>query len=228
MSEARWATFDCFGTLVDWRHGIATSAELLFPGRGWELLEVYNRHEREVQAEAPAMRYREVVTEALRRACRDSGLGLNQDDAGILGRTLPFWPVFGDVAGSLRELRGAGWRLALLTNCDNDIIGETRRRLGVPVDAVVTAEDVGAYKPAHDHFARFEESFGATRDRWVHVAQGYFHDMVPAHRLGIPRVWVNRLGQGDDPTIADAVLPDLNGLTAAVEGVHAAARDRSG
>lgn len=228
LSEVRWATFDCFGTLVDWRHGIATSAELLFPGRGGELLEAYNRHEHGVQAETPAVRYREVVAEALRRACRDSGLRLNQDDAAILGCTLPFWPVFGDVAASLRELRGAGWRLALLTNCDNDIIGETQRRLGVPIDAVVTAEHVGSYKPAHHHFTRFEESFGATRDRWVHVAQSYFHDMVPAHRLGIPRVWVNRLGHDDDPSIVDAVLPDLSGLTAAVEGVHAAVRDPSG
>jgi 2-haloacid dehalogenase len=228
MTDVRWATFDCFGTLVDWRHGIATSAELLFPGRGAALLDVYNRHEPQVQAQGPGTRYRDVVAEALRRACRDSELSLNEDDAAILGCTMPFWPVFSDVAASLRELREAGWRLALLTNCDNDIIGQTQRRLGVPIDAIVTAENVGSYKPAHNHFTRFEESFGASPGRWVHVAQSYFHDMIPAHQLGIPSVWVNRLGQDDDPSIVDAVLPDLNGLTAAVEGVHAAARDRSG
>jgi 2-haloacid dehalogenase len=228
MSDVRWATFDCFGTLVDWRHGIATSAELLFPGRGAALLDVYNHHEPRVQAREPRTRYREVVAEALRSACRDSGLSLNEDDAAILGCTMPFWPVFSDVVASLSELREAGWRLALLTNCDNDIIGQTQRRLGVPIDAVVTAENVGSYKPAHNHFTRFEESFGASRGRWVHVAQSYFHDMIPAHQLGIPSVWVNRLGQDDDPSIVDVVLPDLNGLTAAVEGVHAAARDRWG
>jgi 2-haloacid dehalogenase len=227
MSDVRWATFDCFGTLVDWRHGISTGAELLFPGRGAELLEGYNRHEREVEAAAPGMRYREVLAEGLRRACRDAGLPLNEDDASVLGCTMPFWPVFADVAANLRELRVAGWRLALLTNCDNDIIGQTQRRLGVPIDAIVTAENVGSYKPAHGHFARFEDSFGATRDRWVHVAQGYFHDMVPAHELGIPRIWINRLGQEDDPSIADAVLPGLDGLAEAVATVHAAARDRA-
>ncbi|WP_028921491.1 HAD family hydrolase [Pseudonocardia acaciae] len=226
MTDIRWATFDCFGTLVDWRHGIGTSAELLFPGRGEQLLDSYNRHEHEVQAESPGMRYREILAESLRRACRDAGLRLNPDDASILGCTMPFWPVFADVAANLEELRAAGWRLALLTNCDNDIIGETQRRLGVPIDAVVTAEAVGAYKPAHHHFTRFEESFGATRDRWVHVAQSYFHDMVPASELGIPRVWINRHSDGSDPSIADAVRSDLTDLTSTVQAVHAAAVSR--
>jgi 2-haloacid dehalogenase len=219
MSEVRWATFDCFGTLVNWRHGIATGADLLFPGRGAELLEGYNRHEQQVQVEAPTMRYREVMAEALRRATRDAGLDLLEDDASVLGSTIPYWPVFPDTRGALGELRRADWRLALLTNCDRDLIAQTQRRLGVPIDAVVTAEDVGAYKPRHDHFTRFEKSFGATRDRWVHVAQSYVHDMVPASELRIPRVWVNRQRDTQDPSIAGAVLPDLNGLLEAVERV---------
>jgi 2-haloacid dehalogenase len=98
------------------------------------------------------------------------------------------------------------------------------RRLVVPIDAVVTAEDVGGYKPAHDHFHRFEESFGATRADWVHIAQSYFHDIRPAHALNIPRVWINRLGEKDDPSIADAVLPDLSDLVGTVERVHRTAR----
>lgn len=223
MSELRWVTFDCFGTLVDWRHGIATAAELLYPGRGAELLEAYNRHEPVIQAEAPTMRYREVMAEALRRATRDAGLDLVEDNASVLGATIPYWPVFPDTRAALDELRRADWRLALLTNCDRDLIAETQRRLGVPIDAVVTAEDVGAYKPSHDHFTRFERSFGATRDRWVHVAQSWVHDVVPASELRIPRIWVNRQRDGQDPSIADAVMPDLNGLLEAVEQVRGAA-----
>jgi 2-haloacid dehalogenase len=221
-SQIRWATFDCFGTLVDWRHGIATGAELVFPGQGGRVLDRYNRHELEVQRESPTMRYRGVLAESLRRACAELGLGLRADDASVLGAGIPYWPVFPEVAGALTELRESGWRLALLTNCDRDIIGETRRRLDVVIDAVVTAEDVGAYKPAHHHFNRFVESFGATRDTWVHVAQSYLHDIVPASELNIPRVWINRQAEPNDATLADAVLPDLNGLAGTVEAVHAA------
>ncbi len=218
------ATFDCFGTLVDWRHGIANGIDLLFPGRGRTLLEVYNRHEPAVQAEFPGMRYRDVMADALRRTARDADLDLRDVDAGVLGDTIPYWPVFPEVAAKLAELREAGWRIALLTNCDQDIIGETQRRLGAPVDTVVTAEMVGSYKPNHNHFTRFEESFGTTRDRWVHVAQSWFHDMEPAQALGVPRVWINRQADERDPSIADAVLPDLHRLTATVEAVNAKAR----
>jgi 2-haloacid dehalogenase len=224
MTAIRWATFDCFGTLVDWRHGIASSIDLLFPGQGGPLLEVYTRHEPAVQAEFPGMRYRDVMAESLRRTVRDADLHLREDDAGVLGDTIPYWPVFPEVAANLTELREAGWRIALLTNCDQDIIGESQRRLGAPVDTVVTAEMVGSYKPNHNHFTRFEETFGATRDRWVHVAQSYFHDMEPAKALDVPRVWINRHAEERDASIADAVLPDLHGLLATVESVNRKAR----
>jgi 2-haloacid dehalogenase len=211
-------TFDCFGTLVDWRHGIATSADLVAPGRGAELLERYNAHEMDVQAERPFRRYRDVLAEGLRRAAADLRVELAPDDAGVLAATIPHWPVFPEVPGALGELRDAGWRLALLTNCDRDIIGATQRKLGVTIDAVVTAEAVGSYKPALGHFRRFTESFGVEPGdpRWVHVAQSHVHDVVPAHGLGLPSVWVNRLGEDHDPSLAGAVLPDLHGLAATI------------
>jgi 2-haloacid dehalogenase len=220
----RWATFDCFGTLVDWRHGIATGIELLFPGRGAGLLEVYNRFEPQVQAEQPVRRYREVLAESLRRTAAEAGLELGADDASVLGTGLPYWPVFPDTRAALTGLRAAGWRLALLTNCDRDLIGETQRRLAVPIDAIVTAEDVGEYKPGHGHFRRFAASFDATAANWVHVAQSHFHDMVPARALGIPRVWVNRHAEPHDPAVADAVLSGLDDLLPVVERVHAGTR----
>jgi 2-haloacid dehalogenase len=210
----RWVTFDCFGTLIDWRHGIATSAELIAPGHGGKILQAYQGHEPLVQAESPTLRYRAVMDQALRRACAELGIPLQEDDASVLGATIAYWPPFSEVPQELAALRASGWNLALLTNCDRDIVGETQRRLAVRFDAVLTAEDVGAYKPAHDHFIAFQQTFGATSDRWVHVAQSYFHDIVPAHELGIPRVWVNRLGEADDASIADAVITDLRGLAA--------------
>jgi len=105
MGEARWVTFDCFGTLVDWRHGISTGADLLAPGRGAEVLATYNRHEPIVQAETPGLRYRQVLAEALRRACAELDIALLDDDASVLGATIPYWPVFGEV---VTELSGCG------------------------------------------------------------------------------------------------------------------------
>lgn len=220
MSEKRWVTFDCFGTLVDWRHGIATGIELVAPGKGWQLLDVYNRHEPEVQRENPGMRYSDVLTEALKRTAAEARIELAEDDTHALTAGVPFWPVFPGTRQALRELQESGWNLALLTNCDRVIIGETQRRLRIQFDAIVTAEDSGAYKPAHNHFDYFENSLGVTRDRWVHVAQSYFHDMVPASELNITRVWINRLAEPDDPSIAHAVLPDLSALPATVNDVH--------
>src|ERR1700754_4198943 len=97
MCSMRWVTFDCFGTLVDWRHGILTSLELIAPGRGARLLETYNRHEPAVQDESPSLRYRDVLAEALRRACAEERVKLNADDASVLATTLPYWPVFPEV-----------------------------------------------------------------------------------------------------------------------------------
>lgn len=217
----RWVTFDCYGTLIDWRHGIRTSLELVFPGHGARLLDAYNRFEPQVQAEHPTMRYRQVLAETLRRALIEEGIDAAGDDLSVLGDTIGYWPVFPDVRPALEALRAEGWRLALLTNCDRDLIALSRRRLGVDVDAVITAEDVGAYKPEYKHFQRFAETFDVTGDRWVHVAQSHFHDMVPARHLGIPRIWINRLEDRVDDIVADAVLPSLDGL---VPTVHQVAR----
>jgi 2-haloacid dehalogenase len=216
MTPPRWVTFDCFGTLVDWRHGIATSAELVAPGQGGRLLAAYGRHEAAVQEQHPAMRYREVLAETLRRACAEEGIRLTDDDEPVLATTLPYWPVFPEVGAELSALRAAGWNLALLTNCDRDLIALTRRRLPVPFDVVVTAEDVGAYKPALAHFEHFRSAHRPPAGGWVHVAQSYFHDIRPAGQLGIPRVWINRLAEPDDPALASAVQPDLQGLAGTV------------
>ncbi|MET0579016.1 MAG: HAD family hydrolase, partial [Ilumatobacteraceae bacterium] len=190
------------------------------PGRGADVLERYNVHELDVETETPTMRYRDVMRESLRRAAAELGLDLRDDDSTILGSTIPYWPAFPEVAAELGALRARGWRLALLTNCDRDIIGATQRRLGVVIDAVVTAEQVGSYKPAHGHFRRFEESFAPVPGHWVHVAQGYHHDMVPAHQLGLPSVWINRLGEQRDESICGTVRPDLRGLLDVVESVR--------
>lgn len=212
----RWLTFDCFGTLIDWRHGIRTTGELLFPGRGDAFLDAYIALEAEVEREGTFKRYRAVLAETTRRAARQLELDLKADDSTALVSTIPYWPPFADVGPALAQLRREGWTFALLTNCDRDLIAQTQRRLPASFDAVVTAEDVSAYKPHHAHFKLFQSTFGSSADAWIHVAQSYFHDIRPAHDLGIPRVWVNRQGEKDDPSLADAVISGLAELPAAV------------
>ena len=212
----RWLTFDCFGTLIDWRHGIRTTGELLFPGHGPAFLDAYIGLEAEVEGEGSFKRYRAVLTETTRRAARQLSLDLKPDDATALVSTIPHWPPFGDVGPALTELRKAGWKMALLTNCDRDIIALTQRRLPASFDAVVTAEDVSAYKPNPAHFRLFQSTFGSSAAVWIHVAQSYFHDIIPTHELGITRVWVNRQGEKDDPSLADGVIRGLSELPGAI------------
>jgi len=215
----RWLTFDCFGTLIDWRHGIRTTGELLFPERGQEFLDAYIELEAEVESEGSFKRYRAVLTETTRRAAKRLDVDLKSDDATALVSTIPYWPPFGDVGPALGELRREGWKFALLTNCDRDIIALTQRRLPAAFDAVVTAEDVSAYKPDPAHFRLFQSTFGSSAGAWIHVAQSYFHDIRPTHELGISRIWVNRQGEKDDPSLADAVIGGLGALPDAVSRV---------
>ena len=212
----RWLTFDCFGTLIDWRHGIQTTGELLFPAHGERFLDAYIALEAQVESEGSFKRYRAVLTETTRRAARQLDLELKPDDATALVSTIPYWPPFDDVGPALAELRKEGWKFALLTNCDRDIIALTQRRLPASFDAVVTAEDVSAYKPNPAHFRLFQSTFGSSAGAWIHVAQSYFHDIRPTHDLGISRIWVNRQGEKDDPSIADRVISGLSQLPGAV------------
>ena len=211
----RWLTFDCFGTLIDWRHGIRTTGELLFPGRGADFLDAYIALEAEVE-KGQFRRYRAILAETARRAAKELSLDLKLDDESALVSTIPHWPPFPDVGPALMTLRKDGWKLALLTNCDRDLIAQTQRRLPVPFDAVITAEDVSAYKPDHAHFLLFQSTFGAAPATWIHAAQSYFHDIRPAAAMGIPRIWVNRQGEKDDPSLADAVVSGLAELPEAV------------
>ena len=214
----RWLTFDCFGTLIDWRHGIRTTGELLFPGHGPDFLDAYIALEAEVE-EGPFKRYRAVLAETARRAAKRIGADLKPDDATALVSTIPHWPPFADVGPALTTLRRDGWKLALLTNCDRDLIAQTQRRLPASFDAVVTAEDVSAYKPDPAHFRLFQSTFGSSAGAWIHVAQSYFHDIKPTHELGITRIWVNRQGEKDDPSLADAMIRGLAELPNAVRGL---------
>ena len=208
----RWATFDCYGTLIDWNAGIRAQLEGLF---GVEdapaLLRRYHELEPEIQEEAYRS-YAEVMTLVVERLAQETGHTLPEGESNALARSLPEWPPFSEVPESLADLRDRGWNLAILSNSDRDLIAASQKRLGVPFDLAIVAEDVRSYKPAHGHWERFYEVTTADRDHHVHVAQSHFHDIVPAHELGLTSVWVNRLAEEEREPAPTREIPDLTTL----------------
>ena len=205
----RWATFDCYGTLIDWNGGIRRELARLFgDATADSLLARYHALEPQVQAEDPTLSYREVMRRVLSRV---GDVPAAEEDA--LGRSLPSWPPFAEVPAALEEARRRGWRLAILSNTDTDLVEASKRNLGVDFDETVVASEIGSYKPAHRHWQEFFARTGAERSRHVHVAASHFHDVAPAVELGLRSIWINRLGESAEPQptreLADlARLPD--------------------
>jgi 2-haloacid dehalogenase len=219
---ARWATFDCYGTLVDWNAGIRAELERLFgAGQGEALLARYHEIEPRIQREQPDARYRAVMAAVLAELAREQGRELAAEEEDALARSLPGWPVFAEVPAELAEAYRRGWRLVMLSNTDRDLIDTSIEAIGVPFAGAIVASEVGSYKPAHGHWRAFYEATRADRGRHVHVAQSHFHDVVPAHELGIASVWINRLGDRADPA-PTRELPDLRGLADVLDELVAA------
>jgi 2-haloacid dehalogenase len=217
MAEPRWATFDCYGTLVDWNAGIARELERLL---GTADLEAYHAIEPRVQRERPAASYREVMAKVLAELAARAGVEVPAAERDALGRSLPGWPVFAEVPDALAEARERGWRLVALTNSDRDLIDASLSAIGVPFDGAVVASEIGSYKPAHRHWSAFYQTYGADPARHVHVAQSHFHDIAPAHELAIPTVWINRLGERAEPA-PTRELRDLGGLADVLDALVA-------
>ncbi len=208
-------TFDCYGTLIDWEGGIRAAfteaaARDGFPLDPAQALAAYGEIEPVVEAEAYRS-YRAVLTETAGRVARRLGWSLPPDRTAFLAQSLPDWRPFPDTNAALERLAGAGYRLGILSNVDDDLLAATRRHFTVPIDFVVTAQQVGSYKPAHNHFVTARQLIGA--QRWLHAAQSYFHDLVPARALGVPAAWINRKReQALDGGRPDRELTNLTGL----------------
>jgi len=215
-------TFDCYGTLIDWEAGILAGLRRVLGPRGVatvadDLLERYARHEAAIEA-GPYLRYREVLARSLRGVCAEMGVEATDAEAAAFGGSVGAWPAFPDSAAALAAL-GRRFRLAVITNCDDDLFAASNRRLGVTFDWVVTAQQVGSYKPSERSFEVAFERIGRPRERILHVAQSLFHDHVPAKRLGLATVWVDRRhdrpGGGATPpasAVPDLAVPDMAAL----------------
>jgi 2-haloacid dehalogenase len=211
-------SFDCYGTLIDWETGIANALRPWATRNGLALddealLAAFGRHETHVEDEMPGALYPIVLGETLRRVGADLGADVTAADAESFGGSVKDWPAFPDTADALQRL-ASRFKLIILSNIDRASFASSQPRLGVEFDSIITAEDVGSYKPRPAHFDRlFDEieRLAVARDRLVHVAESLFHDHQPAAALGLPSVWIHRRhgkgGTGATATPAEKVSP---------------------
>jgi 2-haloalkanoic acid dehalogenase type II len=201
-------TFDCYGTLVDWEAGISGACLSAAAVSGANpqpeaVLRSYVHHEPEVE-EAGYRPYRDILMQVSRRVAADTGWAIPAGGEAFLPESLPAWPPFPDTNEALLRLSVAGYRLGILSNVDDDLLAATCRHFSVPFDFVITAQQVRSYKPGHAHFTAARERVGS--GRWLHAAQSFFHDVVPATELGIPVAWINRKREG---ALAGDVAPTV-------------------
>ncbi len=218
-------TFDCYGTLIDWEHGLDAGLRRLLGSIGGsvdhdELLETYAGFEADAER-GPYITYRDVLRLAGRGVARAYGVEVDDDAVDAFGGSVADWPAFPDSASALASLANH-YRLGVLTNCDDDLFAASNAKLGVTFDWVVTAQQVQSYKPAMAHFDAFFERSGLPHDRVLHVAQSLYHDHVPANILGMTSVWIDRraghVSAGATPAAIarpDATFADMASFVAA-------------
>jgi 2-haloalkanoic acid dehalogenase type II len=198
MPRARLATFDCYGTLIDWDGGVAAFLYSLALREGdseapngralgerWE----------ELQFElvtGPYKPYKQILAESLAAFAAERGYTVTEADEEALVRSMRSWQPFPDTLPALTRVREAGMKLAIISNSDRDIIEHSLRHLRVPFDDVIVAEDCGAYKPSDDVFRQALERFGEDPADILHVAFGFKYDIAAAQRAGCRTAWVNR------------------------------------
>jgi 2-haloalkanoic acid dehalogenase type II len=208
-------TFDCYGTLIDWEDGIATAfvreaatdGIVLVPSR---IIAAYHEVEPEIESEKYEP-YRDVLARTALRVAHRLGWPIPAERARFLPESLPDWTPFPDTNPALVDLTAAGFRLGILSNVDDDLLEKTRTHFPVEFEIIVTAAQVRSYKPAHGHFLEARRRIGAVP--WLHAAQSWFHDVVPAHDLGIPIAWVNRKNElRSEDAEPDAEVSNLTGL----------------
>lgn len=212
-----WVSFDCYGTLVDWETGISSAIGEVIADRGMaksreEILALYSQIEPRVQGSATFLNYRSVLRRVMALVGDELGFCCTERELDCLATTLPGWPVFPEMVDALRTLKER-YKLAVISNVDDDLFAGTATALGVDFDVVVTAEQVGSYKPNLSNFHTAAARMGVERQKWLHVAESLYHDIAPANRIGVKSVWVNRPERGGGTRVVDAepdlVAPDL-------------------
>jgi len=219
LTEFQAMSFDCYGTLIDWEAGLAGVLAPWARSAGLDLddealLAAYSRHEAEAEDAYPHEEYPQILARSMRALGSELGSQVSPEDAQRLAHSVPDWPAFADSADALAAL-SRRFKLIILSNVDRASFAASNRRLGVQFSAVITAQDVGSYKPSSQNFASLlseASRLGIEDGKLLHVAQSLFHDHVPAQRAGLRTVWVNRRmgrpGWGATPAPPAPVVPD--------------------
>ena len=219
-SGIEWVSFDCYGTLVDWETGISSAAMDALDSCGIrktssEILQLFSDVEPLVQSSGEFKTYRAVLREVMGMIGERLGAQLAGEHINCLSASLTRWPVFPDAGPALQTLKQR-YKLAIISNVDDDLFAGSARALGVEFDAVITSQQAQAYKPNLRSFELAEAAMGVERERWLHIGESRYHDIGPANRLGIRSVWVNRADRGGGTRATDAVpdlvVPDLAAL----------------
>lgn len=226
MAGDRWLTFDCYGTIADWNTCMRAALAPAAGSGDARLLAAYQQAALVLEAGPEYQPYPEILASGLRTAARRLGIKLDSGDDAAGGddaliRAWPAMTVFEDAGPALRALAGNGWKLAILTNCDDALFAATAPELPTEFDVVVTAQRVRSYKPDLGHFRRFAELTGATPDNWIHIANSWVHDILPASRMGLRSVWVDRDLTGHPAKLADRRITAMRRLPDTVADVNA-------
>lgn len=215
MVKFPFVTFDCYGTLIDWRGGLELTLGGLLRSKGMrDSVAVYPIYLKlEAEEEAMYKPYREVLRDTAVTVAKHFGITLADDEAMGFADSISNWKPFPDTVEVLNALGKRGCKRVILSNIDRDLLRKTIVKNGLPVDGYITAEDVGSYKPAAGHWRRFFEEYEVSRQQTLHVAQSVYHDIIPSRKLGIVTVWINRY---NDPTPSGVepsyTMPDLTAL----------------
>jgi 2-haloacid dehalogenase len=219
MAGDKWLTFDCYGTIADWNTCMREAIEPVAGAGAAAVLGAYHQAELVVEAGPSWRPYRDVLTAGLALAARRAGVPLSGADAGAFVAAWPRMTVFPDVGPALRDLARDGWRFAILTNCDDDLFASTAPKLPIAFDLVVTAEQVRSYKPELGHFRKFAETTGATPANWIHIANSWVLDILPAARMGLRSIWVDRDLTGHPAKLAERRITSMRRLPGTVDDV---------
>ncbi len=219
LSDFKVLSFDCYGTLIDWESGMIAALKPLTDRVGPELtrdriLAAHAHHEAAQQRATPTRLYRDVLAVVYRRLAEEWGVPVPWDECVAYGRSVPYWPAFADTADALRYLK-EHYKLVILSNVDNESFSASNVKLGVAFDAIMTAEDIGSYKPAPRNFDYMLDTLaarGIDKGEVLHVAESLFHDHGPANAAGLANCWIHRRHEqgGFGATTSPTTMPSYD------------------
>ncbi len=200
--SVRYLTFDCYGTLIDWRMGLETNFRSCARLDNSADVDIFKRYQEiEASKEQGYSSYKEILESSFMELAHQLDLDPSKEDAKGFSESIKSWPPFEDTVSTLRSLGMKGYKRVILSNVDKDLLRGTIGQSGLDVDGYITAEDVKSYKPKETHWIRFLEQYGLEKDEVIHVAGSIYHDIAPASSLGFKTIWVNRYREPNEGNV---------------------------